>query len=177
MIVSAIAAVAENGIIGHQGDLPWSLPDDMAWFQRHTRGHHVITGRRNYESIPAKYRPLKGRVNLVVTRNAAYDAPGAVVVPGIEGALEVARGAGETEAFIIGGGEIYADAFAKGLVQRLYLTRVHAHLKGDTRFPEVVPAEWRELSRLAHPADERHAHAFSFIVLERIKPRASSLRQ
>lgn len=168
MIISAIAAVAENGIIGHQGDLPWSLPDDMAWFQHHTKGHHVITGRKNYESIPPKYRPLKGRVNLVVTRNAAYEAPGAVVVTSIEAALEIARAAGEAEAFIIGGGEIYREAFAKGLVQRLYLTRVHAHLKGDTRFPEVAPAEWRELSRQHHPEDERHAHPFSFLILERI---------
>ncbi len=168
MIVSAIAAVAENGIIGHQGDLPWSLPDDMAWFQRHTKGHHVITGRKNYESIPPKYRPLKGRVNLVVTRNAGYEAPGAVVVPSIESALELARNAGETEAFVIGGGEIYREAFAKELVERLYLTRVHAHIPGDTRFPEIVPAEWRELSRLRHNEDERHAHAFSFIIFERI---------
>lgn len=168
MIVSAIAAVAENGIIGHQGDLPWSLPDDMAWFQRHTKGHHVITGRKNYESIPPKYRPLKGRVNLVVTRNAGYEAPGAVVVPSIESALELARNAGETEAFVIGGGEIYREAFAKELVERLYLTRVHAHIPGDTRFPEIVPAEWRELSRLRHNVDERHAHAFSFIIFERI---------
>lgn len=168
MIISAIAAVAENGIIGHQGDLPWSLPDDMAWFQHHTKGHHVITGRKNYESIPPKYRPLKGRVNLVVTRNAAYEAPGAVVVTSIEAALDHARAAGEAEAFIIGGGEIYREAFAKGLVQRLYLTRVHAHLKGDTHFPEVAPVEWRELSRQHHPEDERHAHPFSFVILERI---------
>jgi len=170
MIISAIAAVSENGIIGHQGDLPWSLPDDMAWFQRHTMGHHVITGRKNYESIPMRFRPLKGRVNLVVTRNAAYDAPGAIVAPSIEAALDIARAGGETEAFVIGGGEVYADAFAKNLVQRLYLTRVHAHLKGDTRFPRVTPAEWQELTRQPHPADERHAHAFSFLILERIKP-------
>lgn len=80
MIVSAIAAVAQNGIIGNKGDLPWHLPDDMRYFQRITKGHHVITGRKNYESIPAKYRPLKDRVNIVVTRNARYDAPGAIVV-------------------------------------------------------------------------------------------------
>jgi dihydrofolate reductase len=168
MIISAIAAVAENGIIGHQGDLPWSLPDDMAWFQRHTKGHHVITGRKNYESIPPKYRPLRGRVNIVVTRNRRYEAPGAVVLPSIESALEFARASGETEAFVIGGGEIYREAFAKELVERLYLTRVHAHIPGDTRFPEVEPARWQELTRQHHPEDERHAHAFSFLVLERI---------
>lgn len=168
MIVSAIAAVAENGIIGHQGDLPWSLPDDMAWFQRVTKGHHVITGRKNYESIPAKYRPLKGRVNLVVSRNAAYEAPGAVVVPSIAAALQHARAAGETEAFLIGGGEIYRAAFAHGLVQRLYLTQVHARVPGDTHFPEVDPRHWQERSRMHHPPDERHAHAFTFVVMDRI---------
>lgn len=169
MIISAIAAVAENGIIGHQGDLPWSLPDDMAWFQRHTKGHHVITGRKNYESIPPKYRPLKGRVNLVVTRNPGYEAPGAVVVTSIAAALEHARAAGETEAFIIGGGEIYREAFAQGLVQRLYLTRVHATLAGDTRFPEIDAAHWSETFAERHAADARHAHAFTMTVLERVR--------
>ena len=80
MIISAIAAVADNGTIGRDSDLPWNLPDDMKYFQRTTRGHHVITGRKNYETIPAKYRPLKDRVNIVVTRNPDYQAPGAVVV-------------------------------------------------------------------------------------------------
>ncbi|MFN3874791.1 MAG: dihydrofolate reductase [Flavobacteriales bacterium] len=167
MITSAIAAVAENGIIGHQGDLPWSLPDDMAWFQRVTKGHHVVTGRKNYESIPPRFRPLKGRVNLVVTRNPGYQAPGAIVATSIEDALDHARAAGETEAFIIGGGEIYAEAFAKGLVQRLYLTRVHAELPGDTRFPAIDMSEWRVRSAEPHPADERHAYAFTIQVLER----------
>lgn len=169
MIVSAIAAVAENGIIGHQGDLPWSLPDDMAWFQRHTRGHHVITGRKNYESIPPKYRPLKGRVNIVVTRNTAYNAPGAVVAHSLDAALAIARSAGAKEVFVIGGGEIYHQAFERGVVTRLYLTRVHAHIPGDTPFPEIVPAQWQELSRQLHKEDERHAHAFSFIILEKLK--------
>lgn len=168
MIVSAIAAVAENGIIGHQGDLPWSLPDDMAWFQRHTMSHHVITGRKNYESIPPKYRPLKGRVNIVVTRNKSYQANGAVVAHSLEAALEIARAAGEQEVFVIGGGEIYREAFERGVVNRLYLTRVHAHIPGDTPFPEIVPAQWQELSRQLHKADERHEHAFSFVILERV---------
>lgn len=167
MIVSAIAAVADNGIIGREGDLPWHLPDDMAYFQRTTRGHHVITGRKNYESIPPKYRPLKGRVNLVVTNDRGYDAPGAVVVGSVEEALDVARNAGEEEAFIIGGGQIYAHALSKGLVDRLYLTLVHADVEGDTRFPLLDPAEWTERSRERHEVDERHIHAFSFVVLDR----------
>ena len=167
MIVSAIAAVADNGIIGRDSDLPWSLPEDMRYFQRTTRGHHVITGRKNYETIPAKYRPLKDRVNLVVTRSADYEAPGAVVVGSLEAALEHAAAAGETEVFIIGGGQIYREALAKKLVQRLYITLVHAAVEGDTHFPTLDPADWQEHSRIRHEADERHAHAFSFVVLHR----------
>ena len=167
MIVSAIAAVADNGTIGRDSDLPWHLPDDLKYFQRTTSGHHIITGRKNYETIPEKYRPLKDRVNIVVTRNAAYDAPGAVVLGSLEEALDRARQGDETEVFIIGGGQIYREALAKGVVDRLYLTLVHADVVGDTHFPVIDPADWQELSREAHPADARHAHAFSFVVLER----------
>lgn len=169
MIVSAIAAVAENGTIGLDGDLPWHLPDDLKYFQRITTGHHVVTGRKNYESIPPKYRPLKGRTNMIVTRNAAYDAPGALVKPSLETALAFSHNAGEEEVFIIGGGQIYREALQKGLVDRLYLTMVHAEIEGDTRFPEIDPQEWIEQSRVLHKADERHAQAFSFVVMERNK--------
>jgi dihydrofolate reductase len=168
MIVSAIAAVSENGTIGRDGDLPWHLPDDLKFFQRTTRGHHVITGRKNYESIPEKYRPLKDRVNLVVTRDSRYQAHGAVVVHSLEEALHCAKEHGEVEAFIIGGGQIYREAMEKQLIDRLYITRVHAHVEGDTRFPIIDPAAWTEILREEHPEDERHAHAFSIVLLERI---------
>lgn len=168
MIVSAIAAVAENGVIGRDGDLPWHLPDDLKFFQRTTRGHHVITGRKNYESIPPKYRPLKDRPNVVVTRERGYQAPGAVVLHSLEEALQFAREQGEQEVFIIGGGQIYREALAKGLVDRLYITRIHATVEGDTRFPAIEPGGWRETAREEHAADEHHQHGFSFIVLERI---------
>jgi dihydrofolate reductase len=168
MIVSAIAAVADNGTIGRDSDLPWSLPDDMKYFQRVTRGHHVITGRKNYETIPAKYRPLKDRVNIVVTRNADYAAPGAVMAGSLEEALALARAGGEEEVFIIGGGQIYAEALRRGIVDRIYITRVHATVPGDTHFPALDDAAWREVSHSHHAADERHEHSFSFVVLERI---------
>ena len=172
MKVTAIVAAAENGTIGREGDLPWHLPDDMKFFQRTTRGHHVITGRKNYESIPVRFRPLKDRVNVVVTRDRDYQAPGAVVVNSLEEALEHAGSQHETEAFIIGGGQIYREAIAKGLVHTVLLTRVHAQVEGDTRFPELPPAAWKEVWREEHPADDRHAHAFSFVRLERIEPSA-----
>ncbi|MBK8499679.1 MAG: dihydrofolate reductase [Flavobacteriales bacterium] len=168
MIVSAIAAVAENGVIGRDGDLPWHLPDDLRFFQQTTRGHHVITGRKNYESIPLKYRPLKDRVNIVVTRSRGYEAPGAVVVHTLEDALAHARLHGETEAFIIGGGQVYREAFDRKLLDRIYLTRVHAQVEGDTSFPVIEGGAWSEILREEHPADERHAHAFSIVILERI---------
>jgi dihydrofolate reductase len=167
MMISAIVAVAENNVIGRKGDLPWHLPDDMKYFQNITRGHHVITGRVNYESIPLRFRPLKDRVNMVVTHNDEYEAPGAVVLGSIEEALRVAREAGEQECFIIGGGEIFRQAFDNDLVQRLYLTRVHADVEGDVLFPEIDPEGWEETSRMRHEADDRHAFPFTYLVLER----------
>lgn len=167
MIVSAIAAVAQNGVIGNKGDLPWHLPDDLKYFQRITKGHHVITGRKNYESIPQKYRPLKDRVNIVVTRNSNYEAPGALVVDSLVAGLELAHRANEQEAFIIGGGQIYREALTMRSVDRLYLTLVHADVEGDTHFPALDSGEWQELERTRHEPDARHAHAFSFVVLGR----------
>ncbi|MCB0764979.1 MAG: dihydrofolate reductase [Flavobacteriales bacterium] len=167
MIVSAIAAVADNGVIGRDADLPWNLPDDMRYFQRTTRGHHIITGRKNYESIPLKYRPLKDRVNLVVTRNVAYQAPGAKVVGSLTEALDEARAAGEKEVFVIGGGEIFGQALQHDIVDLLYLTLVHAEVPGDVHFPIVDPADWSERSRIHHEADDTHAYPFSFVILER----------
>lgn len=166
MIVSAIAAVAENGVIGVDGDLPWHLPDDMKHFMRTTRGHHVISGRKNYESIPEKYRPLKDRMNIVVSRDPHYQAPGTRVVTSLADALRIAWDAGDTEAFIIGGGQIYREAFRLDLVKRVYLTVVHAEVDGDTHFPELG-GEWELIHEELHPADERHAHAFTFQLLER----------
>jgi dihydrofolate reductase len=168
MIVSAIAAVAENGVIGRNGDLPWHLPDDLKYFQRITKGHHVITGRKNYESIPPKYRPLRDRVNIVVSRNASYEAPGALVVDSLATGLAISQRANEKEAFIIGGGQIYREALTMRLVDRLYLTVVHGDVEGDTHFPPLDPGEWREVDRTHHVADDRHAFAFSFVVMDRI---------
>lgn len=167
MITSAIVAVADNGTIGRDGDLPWHLPDDMKYFQRVTMGHPVITGRMNFESIPPKYRPLKGRLNIVVTRNASYEAPGAVVVTSLADALERAEQEPVDEVFVIGGGQIFREALKNDLIDRLYVTLIHADIAGDVTFPVIDVNDWTELSREHHGADERHAHAFSFVVLER----------
>lgn len=166
MIVSAIAAVAENGVIGDHGTLPWNLPDDMKFFQRTTLNHHVITGRKNYESIPERFRPLRDRVNIVVTRDPAYKAPGAIVAGSLEAALDIARKAGQKEVFLIGGGQLYTEAFEKGLVDRLYLTTVHGNPSGDVKFPPVGK-EWKEIWSERHEADAKHAFAFTLRVLHR----------
>ena len=167
MIISAIVAVSDNGIIGRDSDLPWDLPDDMKFFQHTTLGHHIITGRKNYETIPVKYRPLKKRVNIVVTRNIKYVAEGAVVVHSLDAAIKLAHKAGEEETFIIGGGEIYKEALEHKLIDRLYITEVHSHIEGDTYFPTIDPDQWYEVSRELHRTDAKHAIPFSFVLLVR----------
>jgi dihydrofolate reductase len=166
MIISVIAAVAENGVIGKEGTLPWNLPDDMKFFQRTTLNHHVICGRKNYESIPQRFRPLRDRVNIVVTRDASYEAPGAIVCHSLDAALDIARAAEQKEVFIIGGGQLYAQAFEAKLVDRIYLTTVHAKVDGDVLFPEIGKG-WKKVWTEEHKADARHAYAFTFAVLQR----------
>lgn len=161
MIVSAIAAVAENRVIGKDNDLIWDLPEDMKFFMSTTKGHHVITGRRNYESIPHKYRPLKGRVNMVITRSTDYEAPGAMVLNQIEEAIDLARKAGEEECFVIGGGQIYKLALEKGLLDRMYITHIHESFDGDTYYPEFDPNDWDTTILREHPVDEKHAQSFT----------------
>lgn len=165
MRISLIAAVSSNRVIGKANDLPWHLPDDMKYFMVTTKGHPVIMGRRNYTSIPEKFRPLPGRSNIVVTRQQGFIAPGCLVVNSPEAALEAAKATGVEEAFVIGGGELYAAFLASA--DRLYLTEIEAEVDGDTFFPEFDRAKWQETSRQHHPADERHRHAFDFVVYDR----------
>ncbi|MBZ0207585.1 MAG: dihydrofolate reductase [Flavobacteriales bacterium] len=165
-MISAIAAVAENGVIGKDGGLPWSLPDDMKFFQRTTLNHYVISGRKNYESIPKRFRPLRDRVNIVVTHGTDYEAPGAIVCHSLEAALDIARKAEVKEVFLIGGGQLYKEAFEKKLVDRLYLTTVHAKPEGDVVFPKIGKG-WKEVWTEKHKADERHKYAFTLAVLQK----------
>lgn len=165
MIVSLIAARSRNGVIGRNNDLPWRLPDDMKYFMTTTRGHHAIMGRKNYDSLPDSYRPLPNRINIVVTRQKNFLAPGCTVVHSIYDALAVARSNNEPEAFVIGGAEIYSLALPAA--DRLYLTEIDADIEGDTYFPFFDKAAWREISRRHHDADARHAFAFDFVVYER----------
>lgn len=166
MRISLISAASDNDVIGRDNDLPWHLPDDFRFFKRTTKGHHVIMGRRTWESRP---EPLPKRVNVIVTSRVDYDAPGGTIVRSLAEGIELARAAGEDEAFVIGGTRLYAEAIESGLADRMYLTRVHAHIEGDATFPSFDATQWREVERIEHPTDERHAHAFTFLTYDRVR--------
>ncbi|HEX7011702.1 MAG TPA: type 3 dihydrofolate reductase [Steroidobacteraceae bacterium] len=160
-MLSLLVAVAENDVIGRQNDLPWRLPDDLKRFKALSLGKPVIMGRRTYESIG---RPLPGRTNIVVSRRPDLAIEGCIVVGSLDAAIAAAGEA--PEILVIGGAEVFREALPRA--SRIYLTRVHAHVEGDVHFPALSPHEWREVEVQHHPADERHAHAFSFILLERV---------
>nr|AIA18785.1 Dihydrofolate reductase [uncultured bacterium] len=165
MIISLIAAVSKNLVIGKNNDLPWNLPDDMKFFMNTTKGHHCIMGRKNYESIPEKFRPLPNRTNIVVTRQKDFHAPNCIVVNSIDEALAIPRKNKETEAFIIGGAEIYRYAMEQ--TDRMYLTEIDAIIDGDTHFPSFDKGTWKEIKRQHHMADDRHKYPFDFVVYEK----------
>lgn len=143
MTLSVIAAVARNGIIGRDNGLPWHLPEDLKRFKALTMGHHIIMGRKTYESLG---RLLPGRTTVIVTRNPAYAVPGALVAGSLEQA--VAMCGNDPEVFVIGGAELYRESLL--LAQRLYLTEIDQDFDGDARFPDWPRANWCEIEREAH---------------------------
>ena len=160
MILSILAAVAENGVIGRAGGLPWHLPEDLRRFKALTLGRTIVMGRRTFASIG---RPLPGRRSIVLSRDPRF-APGAVeVARGLEAAL--AACAGEDEVFVIGGESLFREALP--LADRLYLTRVHAKPVGDVLFPDFDEGDWEMVAAEAHTADERHPHPFTFLTYRR----------
>jgi dihydrofolate reductase len=166
MILSLVAAVAENGVIGRDGRLPWRLSADLRRFRALTTGHPIIMGRRTWDSIG---RPLPGRTSIVVTRQTRFDTPHPEVhiVHSFDEALEAATKApgGESQSFVIGGAEVYAAALP--YATRLYLTRVLAEVEGDARFPPLDWLEWTLMTTENHPADAKNEYAHSFEVYER----------
>jgi dihydrofolate reductase len=165
MVISIIAAVAKNRVIGVANDLPWRLPDDMKFFMQTTSGHHVIMGRKNYESLPDKFKPLPNRTNIVVTHQKNFYAPGCTVVHDLDEAVKIAKNNGEKELFIIGGAEIYKLTLP--ITDVLYLTEIEADVNGDTFFPQWNRANWKEVSREHHPADAKHKFSFDFVVYKK----------
>lgn len=166
MKISIVVAVSENNAIGRGGDLLWRLPKDMQYFKAITMGHHVLMGRKTYESIPEKFRPLIGRVNLIVSRQTDFIAPGCKIVSSVEEGIRFAEANEETELMIIGGGEIYRQLF--DLADRIYFTKVHYVFQhADTFFPELERSKWQPIYRERHFADEKHRYDFEFIILEK----------
>lgn len=161
MIISMIAAMGSNRVIGKDNDIPWHLPNDFKFFKNTTKGHYVIMGRKNWESLPHKFQPLPDRPNVVITRQDSYHAEGAVIISNLEDAIKIASEAGEEEAFIIGGGEIYRMGLS--LANKIYLTEINGAFEGQVTFPEFSKEDWKEVSREHHPIDDRHAYAFDIV--------------
>ena len=165
MSLSIVVAVAEDGVIGADNALLWRLPDDMKFFKATTLGKPVVMGRKTYESIG---RPLPGRHNIVISRQPQLRLEGCTVVDSLDGALQAAGDA--PEVCVIGGAQIYAQSLP--LVDKIYLTEVHAKFAGDVHFGPIERSQWREVRREPHAADDRHAVPFSFVTLERQATRA-----
>ena len=162
--IHAIVAIDENGAIGRQGDLLCHQPADMKHFKEVTMGHSIVMGRKTFESFPR--RPLPGRQNIVITRNAGWQYPGVTVVHCLEDAIAAA----ETDTiFIIGGAQVYEQSLP--LVDVLHLTRIHARwASADAFFPAIDMDDWQEVSREQHESDHKNAYEFDFITLKRRKP-------
>ena len=163
MNISLVVAAAENNAIGKEGQMPWHLPNDMKHFKNITWGMPVIMGRKTYETIG---KPLKGRKNIVITRQKGMNREGIIVVNSFEDALFVAKATDAKEAMVIGGGEIYRTAFDK--TKRIYMTRIKAVVEGDTFFPVIDPKTWHLVSKVDHPADDKNPFEYSFQVWEKI---------
>ncbi|MBI4740276.1 MAG: dihydrofolate reductase [Betaproteobacteria bacterium] len=160
-MISLIAAVAQNRAIGKNNELLWRLPEDMRHFRETTRGKAVVMGRKTWESLPAAFRPLPGRRNIVLTRDPAYVAEGAVIARSLADAVALAGS--EEEVFVIGGAELYRQALP--LAGRLYLTEVAETPDGDAFFPEISAADWQEIARV--PQRNESGLEFAFVLYQR----------
>lgn len=160
--VNLIYARAANGVIGANGTLPWHLPEDMAHFKAQTAGAPVIMGRKTWDSLPAKFRPLPGRANIVVTRQEGWHDKGAQAAANVHDALKIAEQLQTAEVWVIGGAQIYAEA--ESLAQRAVVTEIHCDYEGDAYAP-VLAAGWHETSRIAH--NSVNGLPFSFVTMER----------
>ena len=163
MIISLVVAASDNNVIGKNNQLLWHLPKDMKFFKNVTWAMPVVMGRKTFESMGSK--PLSGRKNIVITRKTGWHAEGVLVVNSVDAAAALAEGLNYKEIFIIGGGEIYLIAFERA--NKIYMTRVHAELEGDTYFPVIEKNDWTLVSKTDNPADEKHGYGFSFQLWER----------
>lgn len=163
MIISIVAAVDERGGIGRENRLPWHLSDDLKHFRRLTMGHHVLMGRKTYQSSAGK---MPGRKLIVLSRDPNFQPEDAHLAKTFEEGIDFARQANETELFVIGGAQVFAQALP--LAQRFYLTQVHANSNADVFFPKYNPADWKEFERQEFSAGPKNDHGFSINVLEKL---------
>ena len=161
-MVSLIVAISSNWVIGRDSDLPWHLPADLRHFKATTMGHHLIIGRATWDELG---RPLPGRTIVVVTRNRDFSADGVLVTHSVAEALSLV--VDDDEPFIGGGAEIYGQALEAEIVDRLYITRIHAEVEGDTFFPVIDLDGWLLADRVDHPADEKNEFPYSFEIYDR----------
>ena len=159
-MVSLIVAMTENNVIGLHGDMPWRLSNDLRRFKRITMGHHMLMGRKTFDSIG---QALPGRTTVVISRSATYDDPNIRVARSLEQAIELA--AGDDEIFVTGGAQIYGIALP--IADRIHLTRIHVELEGDTFFPDVDWTEWQLTDEQRNRADEKNDYDHSFLTFER----------
>lgn len=159
MIISMIAAMANNRVIGKDNQMPWHLPADFAWFKRSTMGKPVVMGRKTYDSIG---RPLPGRLNVVISRDESLEIEGVTTVTSIDQALELVSDVDEV--MIIGGGSIYESCLSKA--NKLYLTHIDLEVDGDTQFPRWGQ-DWKQSFSETYQADEKNKHNMEFVILER----------
>ena len=162
MIIALIVAMDEQGGIGRNNQVPWHLPSDLKRFKALTMGHHLILGRKTYQSIG---RPLPGRTIIIVTRSKDYAAAGCIIAPSLAGALDIARESGDSEVFIGGGGQIYAQGLP--LADRIYLTRVHANTQAEVYFPELNMSDWNVVHAEHQAQAENETPDYSYFVMER----------
>ncbi len=161
MILSHIVAVSTNFVIGKNNQLPWRMPEDMQYFHRVTKGHIVIMGRKNYE---ANRGALKGRTNIIVTRNDKFRPADAIIAKNIEQAINIAAGFSPEEVFIVGGGEIYRQTL--DLVNRIYITIIHTEVEGDAFYPKIDPKDYHIVSKIEKKADMLNPFYHTYYILE-----------
>jgi dihydrofolate reductase len=161
--VSAIVAMSENRVIGHNNNLPWYLPADLHHFKTITTGHPILMGRKTYQSIG---KPLPNRTNIILSRNPRFQAPSCIVVPSMTKAIEYALTQYYKNIFIIGGADVYNQCMS--YISRIYLTTVHEEFEGDVFFPELNLNEWKKAESITHVPDSKNVYAYTFSILDRI---------
>jgi dihydrofolate reductase len=163
MTLSIIVILSTNNVIGRDNKLPWHMPADLKRFKSLTMGHHVLMGRRTFDEIR---KPLPGRVNVVITHDPHFGPEGVAIARSIDEAVSKAEAAGDSEIFLIGGGEIFKQVIHRA--DRMYITRIHADIEGDTYFPEFDDVnEWKLVDAEHFEADEKNAYPYSFLTYER----------